>query len=189
MAVRMVSRFYLTYVGAVQAIADLAAAGAPQADISLIESEDDARLPPDVAADAAQSPASTGAKLGGGIGGGLGALVGVEAIAVPGLDPAALGWFAPILAGAGVGAALGAVVGVATRMGTTTPQAHSFAAGLRRGEFLVMVRARDGEAAKFEAILARAPESLPPEAAQPPVDGEQPPAIPRDEQRTHQATE
>ena len=56
MALRMVSRFYVTYADAVQAVADLGAVGIPDADISLIESEDDARLPADVAKDAAQPP-------------------------------------------------------------------------------------------------------------------------------------
>jgi hypothetical protein len=156
MALRMVSRFYVTYPDAVQTVADLTAAGVADADISLIESEDDARLPPDVAVDAAQPPAVTGATLGVGIGGGLGALVGVGAISAPFLDPlVAFGWLVPTLLGAVVGAGLGAVIGIVTKLGVTTRQSHSFAAGLQRGEHLVMVRVEESRVPLIEAVLAR----------------------------------
>ncbi len=156
MALRMVSRFYISYPDAVQAVADLVAAGVADADISLIESEEDARLPPDVAKDAAQPPAVTGATLGGGIGGGLGVLVGVGAISFPFLDPIAdLGWLAPTVIGTLIGVVIGAGLGVVTKMGVVSRQAHSFAAGLQRGEHLVMVRVDEGRVAQIEAIMAR----------------------------------
>ena len=156
MALRMVSRFYVTYADAVQAMADLAAAGIPEADISLIESEDDARLPADVAKDAAQPPAVAGATLGAAIGGGLGVLVGVGAISFPFLDPiAAMNWVVPTAIGAIIGAAIGALVGIVTKLGVTTGQAHSFAAGLQRGEHLVMVRVDESRVPHVEAVLAR----------------------------------
>jgi len=167
MALRMVSRFYISYADAGQAVADLVAAGIADADISLIESEDDARLPPDVAKDSAQPPAVTGATLGGGIGGGLGVLVGVGAISFPFLDPIAdLGWLAPTLIGAVIGVVIGAGIGVVTKMGVVSRQAHSFAAGLQRGEHLVMVRVDESRVAQIEAIMARsyvqaAPAALP----------------------------
>ncbi len=157
MALRMVSRFYRTYADAVQAMANLAVAGVTDADISLIESEDDARLPPDVSADSAQSPASSGAKLGAGIGGGIGALIGVSAIPVPSfLAPVVdLGWLAPTVLCALIGAGVGAVVGIATKMGVVSQQAHSFAAGLQRGEHLVMVRVDEARVPEIEAVMAR----------------------------------
>ena len=130
MAARMVSRFFVTYPDAAQAVADLTAAGIPDVDISLIQSEEDARLPPDVAMDAAQAPAVTGAKLGAGIGGGIGVLFGVGAVSIPLFDPVVqLGWVLPTIICALLGAAAGAVFGVATRLGVTNQQAHS----LRRG--------------------------------------------------------
>jgi hypothetical protein len=156
MALRMVSRFYVTYVDAVRAMADLTAAGIPESDISLIESEDDARLPADVAKDAAQPPAVAGATLGAGIGGGIGVLVGIGAISFPFLDPiAALNWLVPTVIGAIIGAGIGALVGVVTKMGVRSGQAHSFAAGLQRGEHLVMVRVDESRVPQVEAVLAR----------------------------------
>jgi hypothetical protein len=187
MALRMVSRFYISYPDAVQAVADLVAAGIADADISLIESEDDARLPPDVAKDAAQPPAVTGATLGGGIGGGLGVLVGVGAISFPFLDPIAdLGWLAPTLIGAVIGVVIGAGIGVVTKMGVVSRQAHSFAAGLQRGEHLVMVRVDEGRVAQIEAIMARtyaqaAPAAAPAPALTPPEQTRE--AIHREEER------
>jgi uncharacterized membrane protein len=195
MALRMVSRFYRTYADAVQAVADLTVAGVTDADISLIESEDDARLPPDVAADAAQSPASSGAKLGGGIGGGVGVLIGVGAITLPSfLDPViGLGWLAPTVLCAVIGAAIGAVVGIATKMGVVSTQAHSFAAGLQRGEHLVMVRVDETQVPEIEAIMARTHIRAPLDAPAPPnvemTLDETREAIHRDEQRIQYTSE
>jgi hypothetical protein len=192
MALRMVSRFYLTYADAVQAVADLVTAGVPDADISLIESEDDARLPPEVSRDAAQPPALNGATLGAGIGGGLGALVGVGAISFPILDPIVdLGWLVPTLIGAVIGAVIGAGIGAVTKMGVVNRQAHSFAAGLQRGEHLVMVRVDESRVPQIEAILART-HMLTPPVALPPT--EPPPeqtreAIYRDEERIQYSSE
>jgi hypothetical protein len=194
MALRMVSRFYLTYSDAVQAVADLVSAGVSDADISLIESEDDARLPPDVAKDAAQSPAVAGATLGAGIGGGLGALVGVGAINFTALDPIAqLGWLAPTVIGALIGAVIGAGVGAVTKMGVVNRQAHTFAAGLQRGEHLVMVRIDESRVPQIDAILARTHRGAPP-AALPPTEPPQTleqtrEAIYRDEQRIQYSSE
>ena len=177
-----------------QAVADLTAAGVPDADISLIESEDDARLPPEVAADAAQSPARTGATLGLGIGGGLGALVGVGAISAPFLDPLVqLGWVVPTVVGALIGAAIGALIGMVTKLGVTNRQSHSFAEGLQRGEHLVMVRVDESRVPLIEAIMARTHVPTPPEL---PLPGESEAsaaavreAIHRDEQRIQYTSE
>lgn len=187
MALRMVSRFYIKYEDAVQAMADLVAAGVPDADISLIESENDARLPSDVAKDAAESPAAAGATLGGGIGGGLGVLIGVGAISFPFLDPiAALGWFIPTLVGIVLGMGIGAGIGIATKMGVVSRQAHSFAAGLQRGEHLVMVRVDESSVPQIEAIMVRthAAVAAPPSSQETVLSPEQArEAIYRDEQR------
>ena len=156
MAEHTLSHFYPSYAVATEVMADLTSLGIPDTDISLIESEDDARLPAGVSGDAAQSPARTGATLGFGIGLGLGALVGVSAISVPLLDPlVAVGWFLPTVIGAVIGALLGALVGMATRMGVSDKQSHSFAEGLQRGEHLLLVRVDDSMMAQAEAVLGR----------------------------------
>lgn len=156
MAEHTLSHFYPTYAVAIEAMADLTALGIPDTDISLIESENDARLPAGVSDDMAQSPARTGATLGFGIGLGLGALVGVEAISVPLLMPlVSFGWVLPTVIGAAAGAAIGAVVGMVTRMGVADQQAHSLAEGLQRGQHLLLVRVDDSLAAQAEQVLGR----------------------------------
>lgn len=169
MALRMVSRFYFTFPDAVQALADLTTAGIPSSDISLIESDNDARLPPEVAADSAQSPAVGGATLGGGICGGLGVLIGVGAIDFPGLGVlAGMGWLVPTIIGTITGAVIGALLGIVTQFGVVSRQAHSFAAGLQRGEHLVMVRVDETQVAQIEALLANTHRQPAAEAPMPP---------------------
>ena len=168
MPMRNVSRFYLAYDTAAQAVADLIAAGVPEGDISLIQSEDDRRLPPEIARDDAQPPALVGAKLGGGIGGGGGGLLGIGAVAIPGLEALAeAGWFLDLLVGAVVGALLGAVTGIVTGMGVSTRHAHRFAEGLQRGRPLVLVRTDDANAERIEAVLARNHPSIAPGVSTP----------------------
>lgn len=154
MAQRVIDHFYPTYAEAVQVVADLTAFGIPAADINLIESESDPRLPTDVAEDTAQNPAGTGATMGTAIGGCLGALVGVGAVTVPLLDPLVqAGWLVPTVTGAGVGAVVGAVAGAITRVGVTNRKAHTIASGLTRGKHLVVVRMDEAAAAEVEAIM------------------------------------
>lgn len=167
MAQHTLSHFYPTYALAIEAMADLTALGIPEADISLIESEADARLPAGVSSDMAQSPARTGATLGFGIGLGLGALIGVGAVSLPLLDPlASAGWLPPTVLGAVIGALLGAGVGKVSRMGVSDQQSHDFAAGLQRGQHLLLVRADDGLMAQAELVLARQRQPAPLAAAE-----------------------
>ena len=190
MSVRNVSRFYLAYDTAAQAVADLIAAGVPEADISLIQSEDDRRLPPEIARDDAQPPAIVGAKLGGGIGGGIGALLGIGAVTIPGLEALAhAGWFLDLLVGALAGALLGAVVGIVTGMGVTTRHAHRFAEGLQRGRPLVLVRTDDADSARIEAVLARTHHSVASEVPLPAVAAEERAAIHRGQETIHHGGE
>ncbi len=56
MALRTIDHFYRTYAEAVQVVADLTAEGVPAADINLIESESDPRLPAEVAAGRGAEP-------------------------------------------------------------------------------------------------------------------------------------
>ncbi|MEJ1976043.1 MAG: DUF1269 domain-containing protein [Acetobacteraceae bacterium] len=157
MAQTTISHLYPFYDEAVQAVADLQAAGVPATDIDLIESEADARLPAAVAEDAAQPPAATGATIGAGIGGGLGALIGIGAISVSFLQPLAqTGWLVPTVIGAAIGAGIGALIGLVTKVGVTSQHAHSVAEGLQRGQCLVMVRLDESVAAQAEALLRRA---------------------------------
>ena len=154
MAYRTIDHFYRTYAEAVQVVADLTAEGVPAADINLIGSESDPRLPAEVSQDAAQSPAGTGATLGMVVGAGIGALDGVGAITIPFLDPLVqAGWVVPTVTLAGVGALAGAILGAVTRVGVTNRKAHVIAEGLTRGQHLVVVRVDETFAAQIEAVL------------------------------------
>ncbi len=153
---RTLTHLYPTYAEAVQVVADLTAMGVDTGNISLIESEADARLPPDVARDEARNPTVSGATIGGAIGAAIGALAGVGAVNIPYTGPlVALGWFAPMLVGGVIGAVLGAVIGTLTKVGVAGPQAHQLAAGLQRGEHLVMVRVEEAYAPQVQAILTK----------------------------------
>ena len=154
MAMRTFDHLYGTYEEAVEVVAELNRMGIPPDAINLIESDADARLPPDVTDDAAQSPAVAGATLGGTVGAGIGALVGVDAISMPFVSQlAASGWLVPCLALGVAGAVVGGLVGAVTRLGVTNRRAHSLASGLQRGEHLVMVRANDAYGARIEAVM------------------------------------
>jgi hypothetical protein len=156
MAQRTINRFYSTYVEAVQVVADLTDAGVPSSDISLIESEDDARLPADVSAETAQNPVVTGLTLGLAIGGGLGALDGIGAITIPFTEPLTQpGWVVPCIAFAVAGAILGAIIGKVVAMGKGGNQSRTLAAGLQRGEHLVMVRVEELDLPQVEVIMSR----------------------------------
>ena len=69
--------------------------------------------------------ASTGAGTGAVLGGGLGWLVGIGALAIPGLGPfIAAGPIVAAIAGAGVGGAVGGITGALIGMGTPSLSCH-----------------------------------------------------------------
>jgi len=96
--------------------------------------------------------AGAGAVGGGVLGGVLGLLVGIGALAIPGIGPvlaagplaAALGAAgASTLVGAGIGAAAGGVIGALVGAGIPEEDANFYAEGVRRGGTLVMVKTND----------------------------------------------
>ncbi len=156
MAQRTIDQFYPSYAEAVQVVADLTSAGISPANVSLIDSELDARLPQEVSGDLAQNPVTTGATLGGTIGGGLGVLAGVGAVAVPFADPlVATGWVLPCVVFAIVGGLIGAAIGAVVRLGVKNKSGQAIASRLQRGQQLVMVRAEEGEVPLVQSIMAR----------------------------------
>lgn len=106
--------------------------------------------------------AGAGALSGGAFGGVLGLLVGIGALAIPGIGPviaagplaAALGTAGATAAvGAGIGAATGGVLGALVGIGIPEEDAHVYAEGVRRGGTLVTVSADDASANKVYSIL------------------------------------
>jgi uncharacterized membrane protein len=132
------------------AVQELFDRGVPHRDISVIA--------PDRRADRANAVgeketmagegAEAGAVSGGLLGGALGALVGIGALAIPGVGPiiaagplmAALGSAgAGAVVGAGVGAASGGILGALIGAGIPEEEAHVYAESVRRGSTLVTV--------------------------------------------------
>jgi len=90
------------------------------------------------------SEAAEGAGIGAVIGGIGGLLVGLGALAIPGIGPiVAAGPIVAGLTGAGIGAVAGGIVGALVDMGLPEEEAHRYAEGVRRGGTLVAAQVPD----------------------------------------------
>ena len=88
--------------------------------------------------------ATTGAGTGGVLGGALGWLVGIGALAIPGLGPfIAAGPILAALSGAAAGAALGGVTGALIGMGIPEYEAKRYEGKIKEGNMLISVHAED----------------------------------------------
>jgi hypothetical protein len=101
--------------------------------------------------------AMAGAAAGGIAGGTLGLLVGLGALAIPGLGPfIAAGPIMAALAGAGAGGAVGTLTGSLIGMGIPEYEAKSYESWLNKGGMLLAVHCDDGDwAKKAKDILDR----------------------------------
>ena len=108
--------------------------------------------------------AATGAGLGAILGGAAGWLVGIGALAIPGIGPiVAAGPIAAALgvagttaaAGAGVGLVTGGVVGALTGWGFSESEARAYEQGVERGDILLAVEVMDDDAGRVEDIFKR----------------------------------
>lgn len=101
--------------------------------------------------------AAVGAATGGVTGGAIGLLLGIGAIAIPGLGPfIAAGPIMAALAGAGVGGAVGTLTGALVGLGIPEYEAKRYETFLKDGGYLISVHADDGEwADKAKDILRR----------------------------------
>ena len=101
----------------------------------------------------AGSGAATGALAGGVLGGLGGWLVGIGALAIPGVGPfIAAGAFATALGGAAIGAGVGAIAGALVGMGVPEEHAKYYEGEAKAGKTLVTVRA-DGRYDDAQRIL------------------------------------
>jgi uncharacterized protein (TIGR02271 family) len=92
----------------------------------------------------AGSGAATGALAGGILGGVGGWLVGIGALAIPGIGPfIAAGAFATAIGGAALGAGVGAIAGALVGMGVPEEHAEYYEGEAKAGKTLVTVRAGD----------------------------------------------
>jgi hypothetical protein len=93
--------------------------------------------------------ALAGATAGGAVGGTLGLLVGIGALAIPGLGPfIAAGPIMATLAGAGVGGAVGTLTGALVGLGIPEYEAKRYESMLNKGGALLSVHADDNVWAK-----------------------------------------
>jgi hypothetical protein len=105
--------------------------------------------------------AGAGAIGGSAVGGIAGLLVGIGALAIPGVGP--LLAYGPLMAaigstaaGAGIGAAAGGLVGALVGLGIPEEDAHFYAEGIKRGGVLVTVQASDERASEAQEVLQHA---------------------------------
>jgi hypothetical protein len=90
--------------------------------------------------------ATTGAGAGGLLGGALGWMVGVGALAIPGLGPfIAAGPILAALSGAAVGATVGGLTGALVGMGIPEYEAKQYEGKLQGGNILISVHTEDAE--------------------------------------------
>jgi hypothetical protein len=106
----------------------------------------------------AEEGAGIGALTGGGLGGLTGLLVGLGALAIPGIGPVMLAGatataIATTIAGGAIGAVTGSLVGALVGLGIPEEQARVYNERVTRGEYLVIVDGTDAELARAEAIL------------------------------------
>ncbi|HHX65994.1 MAG TPA: hypothetical protein GX702_14020 [Chloroflexi bacterium] len=138
-----------------RAVRDLVDSGFDRETISLM-TQDRQRARSADEEDAASEAAGTGAGIGALVGGLGGLLVGLGALAIPGIGPLLVaGPLVTTLAGAGVGAGLGALVGALAGMGVPENEARYFAEGVRRGATLVSLRSPDERATEAIDIMER----------------------------------
>lgn len=110
--------------------------------------------------DAVAESAGAGAVGGAAVGGIAGLLVGIGALAIPGIGPViAAGTLATVLgstaAGAGIGAAAGGLIGALVGLGIPEEDAQFYAEGVKRGGVLVTVQASDDRAQEALDIMRR----------------------------------
>jgi uncharacterized membrane protein len=93
--------------------------------------------------------AATGAVLGGITGGVLGWLVGIGALAIPGIGPiVAAGALATTLGGAAIGAAAGGLIGALVDLGVPEEEARRYEESVKAGSLLLTVNALSADQAQ-----------------------------------------
>jgi hypothetical protein len=133
------------------ALEALRAAGFRNSDVSAIIPERDRTtkdLAPEINTKAPEG-AATGAGAGAAVGGVLGWLVGIGALAIPGIGPlVAAGPIVAALAGAGAGGATGGLVGGLIGAGIPEIEAKRYAGRIREGGYLISVHCDDRDWSK-----------------------------------------
>jgi hypothetical protein len=114
----------------------------------------------DLRGNKADDGAKTGAATGAALGGLGGLLVGLGALAIPGVGPVIAGGavataLATTLTGGAIGAATGGVAGGLVGLGIPEQKAQIYSDSINRGDYLVMVDGSEDEVRRAEPILKR----------------------------------
>lgn len=142
---------------------DLVNAGYNRNDISVIASDTKSEYSPYVTTNKVNTTyvnqdddVAKGAGIGAVIGGLGGLLVGLGALAIPGIGPViAAGPLLAALTGAGVGAVAGGIVGALVDLGIPDEDANLYAEGLYRGNVLVIAQVPDASANAVTTMMER----------------------------------
>jgi uncharacterized protein (TIGR02271 family) len=141
------------------AVEALVNSGFRREDISLVASDASGEYQKYTTADQGEDVAdgaASGAGIGAVIGGLGGLLVGLGALAIPGIGPVlAAGPLVSALAGAGIGAAAGGLIGALVDLGIPEDQARVYSEGVQRGGSLVTLTASDDRAQEAVDIMNR----------------------------------
>ncbi|MBD2436502.1 general stress protein [Nostoc sp. FACHB-110] len=141
------------------ALNDLRDAGFPLSRVSLIAKDTDNHGVAGVG-NKADEGAKAGAATGGALGGLGGLLVGLGALAIPGIGPVIAGGavataIATTVAGGAIGAAAGGLVGALVGLGIPEDRARVYDNRFQRGHYLVIVDGTEAEIRQAETILKR----------------------------------
>ena len=141
---------------AVTVVEELVNAGFHRNSISVIANDADKRYASYVDHDGDLDDTAKGAGIGAAIGGLGGLLLGLGALAIPGIGPViAAGPIAAALAGAGIGAVTGGVIGALIDLGVPEESAHMYAESVRRGNVLVAAQVSDNKVNDASRIMQR----------------------------------
>jgi uncharacterized protein YcfJ len=142
---------------------DLISAGYSRNDISVIANDTKSEYAPYVDRSSVgttyvntDGDVAAGAGVGAVIGGLGGLLVGLGALAIPGIGPViAAGPLLATLTGAGVGALAGGIVAALVDLGIPDEDANLYAEGLSRGNVLVIAQVPDASANAVTSLMER----------------------------------
>lgn len=155
---RTVIGLYDRLEDAQNAVSELVSAGFPRGDISIVAADTEGKFKSYVGESYEESVegVAAGAGIGAAVGGLGGLLVGIGALAIPGIGPVlAAGPLASALIGAGVGAATGGLIGALVDAGVPEEEANVYAEGVRRGGTLVKVTTSEDRVDEANRLLDR----------------------------------
>jgi len=137
---------YRNLESAIEVVNRLVDAGFHRNSISVIANDADEKYASYIDQDGGMDDTAKGAGIGAAIGGLGGLLLGLGALAIPGIGPViAAGPIAAALAGAGVGAVTGGIIGALIDLGIPEESAHMYAESVRRGNVLVAAQVADNK--------------------------------------------